>query len=421
MERKNNTINRRISLLLAVSVLLIACQPEDPSNPPVRKALFVIVDGIPADVVERVSTPWIDSIASDGGYTRAYTGGHVGEYSETPTISAVCYANLITGVWVNKHNVWNNSIDAPNYHYPTVFWYLKNHFPDKKIGLFSTWEDNRTKLVGEGKSETGNINVDFHADGYELDTINYPHDPASHYIHQIDERVSEEASQAIRGEAPDLSWVYLQYTDDVGHRHGDSPQMDSAVVVADTQVGRLWEAVKYREANFDEEWLVYIITDHGRDDLGYHHGGQSPRERGIWISTNDKNLNTYFQKHEPALVDVMPTVLRFLDVEVPQAYRFEWDGVPLSGKISHIFQEATLQGDSLVLEWEALNTEGDLSVWLATTNEHAAGGTDTYHPLLEIPISTGRASVDISEYPADFYKVVLESEDHATNRWVLRE
>src|SRR5690606_9473030 len=123
---------------------------------------------IPVDVVERVNTPWIDSIAREGSYTRAYTGGHVGEYSETPTISAVCYANLITGVWVNKHNVWNNNIDAPNYHYPTVFWYLKNHFPDKKIGLFSTWEDNRTKLVGEGKSETGNINVDFHADGYEL-------------------------------------------------------------------------------------------------------------------------------------------------------------------------------------------------------------------------------------------------------------
>ena len=421
MKRKNNTINRCISLLLAVGLLLMACQPEGSSNPPERKVLFVIVDGIPVDVVERVNTPWIDSIAREGSYTRAYTGGHVGEYSETPTISAVCYANLITGVWVNKHNVWNNNIDAPNYHYPTVFWYLKNHFPDKKIGLFSTWEDNRTKLVGEGKSETGNINVDFHADGYELDTVNYPHDPASHYIHQIDERVSEEAADAIRSEAPHLSWVYLQYTDDVGHRHGDSPQMDSAVVVADTQVGRLWEAVKYREANFDEEWLVYIVTDHGRDDLGYHHGGQSPRERGIWISTNDKNLNTYFQNHEPALVDVMPTVLRFLDVEVPQAYRFEWDGVPLSGKISHIFQEATLQGDSLVLEWEALNTEGDLSVWLATTNEHAAGGTDTYHPLLEIPISTGRASVDISEYPADFYKVVLESEDHATNRWVLRE
>src|SRR5690606_15353266 len=114
MKRKNNTINRCISLLLAVGLLLMSCQPEGSSTPPERKVLFVIVDGIPVDVVERVNTPWIDSIAREGSYTRAYTGGHVGEYSETPTISAVCYANLITGVWVNKHNVWNNNIDAPN-------------------------------------------------------------------------------------------------------------------------------------------------------------------------------------------------------------------------------------------------------------------------------------------------------------------
>ena len=52
------------------------------------KAVFVIVDGIPADVIERVPTPAIDAIAAAGGYGRATVGGPIGEPGETPTISA---------------------------------------------------------------------------------------------------------------------------------------------------------------------------------------------------------------------------------------------------------------------------------------------------------------------------------------------
>ena len=35
------------------------------------KTVFIIVDGIPADVLENTNTPNIDSIASSGGYSRA--------------------------------------------------------------------------------------------------------------------------------------------------------------------------------------------------------------------------------------------------------------------------------------------------------------------------------------------------------------
>ena len=52
-----------------------------------RKALFVIVDGIPADVIERVRKPFLDSIAKIGEYVPAYVGGEKGGYSEMPTIS----------------------------------------------------------------------------------------------------------------------------------------------------------------------------------------------------------------------------------------------------------------------------------------------------------------------------------------------
>ena len=41
------------------------------------KAIFIILDGIPADVIERVSTPNLDAIAAVGAYARAQVGGPV--------------------------------------------------------------------------------------------------------------------------------------------------------------------------------------------------------------------------------------------------------------------------------------------------------------------------------------------------------
>ncbi|WP_262249369.1 alkaline phosphatase family protein [Parapedobacter soli] len=415
---------RMLGAIVLAFGFLSACQPggaDTAETPKAKKAIFVIVDGIPADVIERVNTPWIDSIAAEGGYTRAFTGGEAPEsYSVSPTISAVCYAHLVTGVWTNKHNVWGNGLEAVNFNYPTAFWYVKNHYPEKTIAIYSTWEDNRTKLVGEGKPETGNLQFDFAKDGYESDTVAYPHNSEPHYIHRIDERVSEEAAQSIRQDAPDLSWVYLQYTDNAGHDWGDSPQMDSAVVNADIQVGRIWQAVKEREADHNEEWLVYIVTDHGRDDKGYHHGGQSQRERTIWFSTNDKNLNSYFHEGTPGLVDVLPSVLRFMEVDIPREYAFEMDGIPLSGEVSHQFTAATVEGDSLNLTWKPFKQSGNMSVWLTTTNNHKDGSKDEYVLLGEVALQDGAATFDVSAYSSDFYKVVLESTDHITNRWVTR-
>jgi len=51
-----------------------------------RKVVFVIADGIPADVIERVHTPHLDSISALGRYIRAHVGGDKGTYTETPTI-----------------------------------------------------------------------------------------------------------------------------------------------------------------------------------------------------------------------------------------------------------------------------------------------------------------------------------------------
>lgn len=384
-----------------------------------RKAVFIILDGIPADVLEKTETPFMKEIANVGGYARGYLGGDKGEYNESPTVSAVGYNHLLTGVWSNKHNVFDNDIEKPNYNYWNIFRIAETANPGLKTAVFSTWTDNRTKLIGENLQAAGNVKLDYAFDGFENDTIQFPHDDERMFIFNIDEKVSTEAGRYIRQEGPDLSWVYLEYTDDMGHNFGDSPQLTEAVKMADVQVGRVWQAIKEREEKFNEQWMIIITTDHGRDAItGRNHGGHSQRERTIWIVTNVRETNRHF-KEIPATVDIMPSILRFMNIEIPEPTRMELDGVPFIGDISIANMRAELKDNHIDVSWDVVDPQGTVTIMMTTTNHFIEGGEDIYEPVGEAPTSSGHFSFDISKMKSNFYKILIKAPFNWSNRWLV--
>lgn len=402
-----------LSLLVFASVYNVHAQKA-------KKAIFVIVDGIAADVIEKQPTPNLDKISKVGGYTRAHVGGEKGGYSQTPTISAVGYNSLLTGTWVNKHNVWDNDIADPNYNYWTLFRFFNTQYPDKKTAIFSSWLDNRTKLVGDGLPQTGHLKIDYHFDGLENDTVQYPHDREKYYMHLIDEAVVEKASSSIRDVAPDLSWVYLEYTDDMGHRYGDSEAFHKAVAYMDQQMGKLWEAIQYRQQKFQEDWVIYITTDHGRDSAtGKHHGGQSDRERSTWIVTNAQGLNTHFKSGKAAVVDIMPSIARFLDLTLPKEQAMEIDGIPLVGPVSIRDAKAHLSGNTLELSWEPISSNGQIEVFVAGSNNFKTGQRDAYTHIKTVPVVAGKIRLRIPSKTGTIKKVVLQAPNNSLNRWII--
>ena len=383
----------------------------------VRKAVYVIIDGVTAEMVQSLELPAIQEIASEGTFAKCYTGGTVGRYDQTPTISAIGYTNILTATWANKHNVWGNSDLSPNYNYWTLFRIAKEQEREVKTGLFSSWLDNRTVLLGEGKPETGNLKIDYVYDGYDLDYENFPTKDHDLRIFDIDEHVSKMAAECIREDAPDLSWVYLWYTDDAGHIFGAGETMDEFIRLADKQVSRIWEAVKYREANFNEEWMVVITTDHGREYNGFHHGEQSYSERSCWVSTNVRT-NERLSSGSGAIIDINPSICRFMDFKVPQNVLWEQDGVSFYGDIDVMNMEVEPYGQGVWLTWECIDPSVKAVVWAAATNEFKKGGSDEWTKVGEVSAGDCRYLVDLASLPkSDFYKFVLETPNGTLNRW----
>ena len=126
-----------------------------------------------------------------------------------------------------------------------------------------------------------------------------------------------------RRKPPDIS---------AGHDSGFGERYLQSLRTLDSQIGHLLDKVDERQRlNPQEDWLVIVSTDHGRDYWGKAHGGISEQEKTIFIASN-KPLNQELSQPSipaenpgpnhlyslPAQTSVAPTVLRHMGSHGPE-------------------------------------------------------------------------------------------------------
>lgn len=67
-----------------------------------HRVLVVGIDGVRLDVLNRLPTPHLDTLAAEGFLAPIEVD------ADTPTMSGPCWATVVTGVTVAKHGVWSN-------------------------------------------------------------------------------------------------------------------------------------------------------------------------------------------------------------------------------------------------------------------------------------------------------------------------
>ncbi|MEN5140349.1 alkaline phosphatase family protein [Pseudomonas juntendi] len=304
-------------LLMLFLTLLPGCEPSrQPSRP---KALFIGLDGV--QLREYLELGDATNLKQRLHHGRAYAGGENGKASEQPTLSGPGWVTLLTGVWSNKHGVDSDAESLRvNPAFPSVFKRLRLALPNAYLSSIVNWHPINTAFLLE----------DAHGADVRESGL-------------TDAQVIERTLQVLTDTPADFTFVQLDEPDQVGHNQGYGERYQQALRKVDSELGRLLDKVDQRRHMFpQEDWLVIVSTDHGRDYWGKGHGSASEQEKSIFIASN-KPLNQELTELSvpaempgpdnlyglPAQTSVAPTVLRHMGLRLQP----EWllDGTPLLG------------------------------------------------------------------------------------------
>ncbi len=306
-----------VTAALLFSLLFRGCEHRQPPIHP--KTLIIGMDGVQLQYYEQLGAD--THLKKRMLHNKAYAGGISGRASEQATISGPGWMTLLTGVWANKHGVISNAgslrVDPE---FPSLFKRLRDALPNAYLSSIVNWSPINTAFLledaqGSNVRESG----------------------------LTDEQVTLRTLEILESTPADFTFIQLDDPDEVGHASGFGPAYQFALREADNRLGRLLDKVKARAyKNPQENWLVIVCTDHGRDYEGTGHGGMTEQEKTVFIASN-KSLNE--ELNQPSIPEdnpgpnnlygyaaqtsVAPTVLRHMGLDLLPEWRL--DGTPLLG------------------------------------------------------------------------------------------
>ncbi len=253
--------------------------------------LLFSIDGMRPDAMLQAATPVIDRLIREGSHT-------LQARTVMPSVTLPCHTSMFRGVDVARHGITTNVFTPLARPVPSVLDVATTH--GKACGMFHNWGPLRD-IAGPDSFRIAFL------DGKSTETS--------------DQRIAKTAAEHIVGDRLDFAFVYLGFTDTVGHDHGwmSEPQL-RAIENADRCVGLVLEACA--QAGLTPN--VILQSDHGGHERS--HGTEMNEDMTIpWILWGPRARPGHVIVDPVRIFDTGPTIAELMGV--PQAA--EWDGEPL--------------------------------------------------------------------------------------------
>jgi hypothetical protein len=303
-------MHRLLVCWLTVVAPLVAVADE-----PVRKVLFLGIDGCRWDAVEAAKTPHLDRLVAEGYFA---FGTDIIAPRETlgDTISGPGWSNLLCGVWPDKHGVVDNTFKGSRYdQFPHFFARVKQARPNAVTASFTDWGPLKEKVLSSAD----------HA-------IDEPANGAAEYA-AADAKVARSCAEYIQTQQPDVVMLYLGQVDETGHARGFHPKVPeyvAAIERVDGLIGDVLAAIRGRPTFAREDWLVLVGTDHGGQGTGHGGGRMIPEIRHTFLIVSGPSAIRGKTEEPTYQVDLVATALTHLGVPLDPTWQL--DGRPVGLK-----------------------------------------------------------------------------------------
>lgn len=295
------------------------------------KVLLIGIDGLLQNHSQRLIDPKTMPNLHEMKFFNSYTGGVTGTKNQAVTLSGPGWNTILTGTWVWKHGIANNAIpQTPKV--PTLFKYIKEKYPNYYTASIYDWNAFKGYFSNDSKY-------------IDVNEFNAPN--GSDYSNS--DRINFETAQRLIKDKADLgfAFVYFGNADEVGHHSGLGRDYENSIVEIYNFIETLISEVNTRKKERpNEDWLIVITTDHGRDKRGQH-GGNTLNEKKTFIAFNKAPNDVFSQLsvnpniNDPlkanlysyaAQADIAPTLLSFFGIILEESH-YIFDGVSGLGNL----------------------------------------------------------------------------------------
>lgn len=257
--------------------------------------ILVSIDGMRPDGFQQAETPTIDAIIKRGAHT-------FNAQTVRPPITLPCHTSMFRGVAPDKHGITSNIWAPMARPIPSIVELV--HRAGGKTAAFYNWEQLRD-LSGPGALDFAFYWGFRNDENIEGDIV-----------------VARAAIDYIRTQQPDFAFVYLGWTDEVGHKHGwMSDQYIHAISRADAALGEIIASLQ--ETGRLEQTTILVQSDHGGH--GFTHTGEPEDMQIPWIIAGPRIKQGYTITGDVSIINTAPTLAKVVGVTPAP----EWTGVPV--------------------------------------------------------------------------------------------